>query len=132
MEEATEIAKLRLFLALVSSAQTVDQLEPLPNIDFNILPGNSLIGLLHVNEEMYNKRIAQLNLFQKRFQEVVEEKNRLIRDYRNTSRYTKDLRTLRDNIQAQREDALATLNELLLDEFKQLGVRYEQASWDSG
>src|SRR5437899_7860417 len=59
MEEATEIAKLRLFLALVSSAQHVDELEPLPNIDFNILPGNSLLGLLHVNEEMYNKRLAQ-------------------------------------------------------------------------
>src|ERR1017187_8337067 len=46
MEEATEIARLRLFLALVASAQTEDQLEPLPNIDFNILAGNSLIGLL--------------------------------------------------------------------------------------
>lgn len=34
MEEATEIAKLRLFLALVSSAQEVEELEPLPNIDF--------------------------------------------------------------------------------------------------
>jgi hypothetical protein len=45
MEEATEIAKLRLFLALVASAQTVDQLEPLPNIDFNIVAGNSLVGL---------------------------------------------------------------------------------------
>src|SRR6266702_5595878 len=65
MEEGTEIAKLRLFLALVSSAQSVDQLEPLPNIDFTILPGNSLIGLLHVNEDMYNKRLAQLNLFQR-------------------------------------------------------------------
>ncbi|MEI6196646.1 MAG: DNA methyltransferase [Verrucomicrobiota bacterium] len=46
MEEATEIARLRLFLALVASAQTEEQLEPLPNIDFNILAGNSLIGLL--------------------------------------------------------------------------------------
>ncbi len=131
MEEATEIAKLRLFLALISSVRTVDQLEPLPNIDFNILPGNSLIGLLHVNEELYNKRLTQLNLFQKRFQEVVEEKNRLIRDYKNISIYTRDLRALRDNIQAQREAAIANLNELLLDEFKQLGVRYEQATWDS-
>src|SRR5262249_35683276 len=32
MEEATEIAKLRLYLALVASAQNADQLEPLPNI----------------------------------------------------------------------------------------------------
>jgi hypothetical protein len=44
MEEAVEIARLRLFLALVGSVQTVEQLEPLPNIDFNILAGNSLIG----------------------------------------------------------------------------------------
>ncbi len=131
MEEATEIARLRLFLALVSSAQSVDQLEPLPNIDFNILPGNSLIGLLHVNEDIYNKRLAQLNLFQRRFQEIVDEKNRLVREYKNTSKYTRDLRALRDNIQAQRDSALENLNELLLDELKQLGVRYEQATWDN-
>ncbi len=42
MEEATEIARLRLFLFLVSSAHSVDELEPLPNIDFNIMAGNSL------------------------------------------------------------------------------------------
>lgn len=131
MEEATEIAKLRLFLALVSSAQTVEQLEPLPNIDFNILPGNSLIGLLHVNEDLYDKHLKQLNLFEKRFQEVVEEKNRLIRAYKNTSTYTRDLHALRDNIDDQRKAAIANLNELLLDEFNQLGVRYEQANWDS-
>jgi hypothetical protein len=50
MEEAVEIAKLRLFLALVSSAMTVKELEPLPNIDFNIMAGNSLIGLIRVDE----------------------------------------------------------------------------------
>jgi hypothetical protein len=131
MEEATESAKLRLFLALVSSAQTVEQLEPLPNIDFNILLGNSLIDLLHVNEEKFNRHLTQLNLFQKRFQEIVEEKNRLIRAYKNTSTYTRDLRALRDNIEDQRKAAIANLNELLLDEFNQLGVRYEQATWDS-
>jgi hypothetical protein len=54
MEEATEIARLRLFLALVASAQTEDQLEPLPNIDFNILSGNSLIGLLHVDPAKFD------------------------------------------------------------------------------
>ena len=32
MEEAAEIARLRLFLALVAPAQSVDDLEPLPNI----------------------------------------------------------------------------------------------------
>ncbi len=54
MEEATEIARLRLFLALIASAQNVEQLEPLPNIDFNILAGNSLIGLLRVDAAKFD------------------------------------------------------------------------------
>ncbi len=54
MEEATEIAKLRLFLAMVASADTADKLEPLPNIEFNILPGNSLLGLLHVDPAAFD------------------------------------------------------------------------------
>ena len=55
MEEATEIAKLRLFLALVSSAKTVNDLEPLPNIDFNIMAGNSLIGLIRVDAAGFDR-----------------------------------------------------------------------------
>ncbi len=131
MEEATEIAKLRLFLALVSSVQSVAQLEPLPNIDFNILQGNSLIGLLKVNEELFNQKIKQLNLFQKSYQTVVNEKNLLIQEYRETSKYTRDLRDLRDKIQTLRDDDAIDLNNLLLDEFTLLGVKYEQATWDN-
>ena len=56
MEEAVEIAKLRLFLSLVASAETRDQLEPLPNIEFNLLAGNSLIGLLHVDASRYDRK----------------------------------------------------------------------------
>ncbi|MBD2088277.1 hypothetical protein H6F67_00105 [Microcoleus sp. FACHB-1515] len=55
MPEASEIAKLRLFLALVSSARTADDLEPLPNIDFNIMAGNSLIGLIRVDENSFDQ-----------------------------------------------------------------------------
>jgi hypothetical protein len=55
MEEATEIAKLRLFLALVASAKKVNELEPLPNIDFNIMAGNSLIGLIRVDGDGFDK-----------------------------------------------------------------------------
>jgi len=131
MEEGTEIAKLRLFLALVSSVQSVEQLEPLPNIDFNILPGNSLIGLLHINEDIYNKRVAQLNLFQKRYTEIVAEKNLLIQNYKDAPQYTEDLSDLRDIIQKKREEAIENLNELLLDEFNELGAKYEAATWDA-
>jgi type I restriction-modification system DNA methylase subunit len=44
MAEAVEICKLRLFLKLVSQVESVRQLEPLPDIDFNIRPGNTLVG----------------------------------------------------------------------------------------
>jgi hypothetical protein len=44
MKEAVEICKLRLFLKLVAQVQRVDQLEPLPDIDFNIRAGNTLVG----------------------------------------------------------------------------------------
>ena len=36
MEEAVEICKLRLFLKLVAQLESYDQIEPLPDIDFNI------------------------------------------------------------------------------------------------
>jgi len=50
MEEAVEIAKLRLFLALISQAETVGQIEPLPDIDFNIRAGNTLVGFATLAE----------------------------------------------------------------------------------
>jgi hypothetical protein len=44
MDEAVEICKLRLFLKLASQLEHADQIEPLPDIDFNIRAGNSLVG----------------------------------------------------------------------------------------
>ena len=43
-EQATEIAKLRLFLKLVSLLEPGDKIDPLPDIDFNIRHGNTLVG----------------------------------------------------------------------------------------
>jgi hypothetical protein len=55
MKEAVETAKLRLFLKLVSTAEPnyrADNIgiEPLPDIDFNIKAGNTLIGYATENE----------------------------------------------------------------------------------
>ena len=44
MEEAVEICKLRLFLKLVAQLESYDQMEPLPDIDFNVRAGNTLVG----------------------------------------------------------------------------------------
>jgi hypothetical protein len=44
MEEAVEICKLRLFLKLVAQVERGEQIEPLPDIDFNMRCGNTLVG----------------------------------------------------------------------------------------
>ena len=44
LEGATEIAKLRLWLWLVSSYSERDEITPLPNIEYNVVVGNSLVG----------------------------------------------------------------------------------------
>jgi len=129
MEEAIEIAKLRLFLALVAAASTVDELEPLPNIDFNILAGNSLIGLMHVDDREFEKRHPP-QLFRKTYRQIVDEKNRLVKLYRGATNYAEDLRAMRDAISVHEKEAAATLNDILLSEFQHLGVKYEQATWD--
>lgn len=56
MKEAVEIAKLRLFLKLVAAINQPDRrkpnmgLEPLPDIDFNVRSGNTLVGFANVAE----------------------------------------------------------------------------------
>ncbi|MCY3712559.1 MAG: Eco57I restriction-modification methylase domain-containing protein [Gemmatimonadetes bacterium] len=50
MEEAVEICKLRLFLKLVAQLETYEQIEPLPDIDFNVRAGNTLVGFASLDE----------------------------------------------------------------------------------
>ena len=90
MKEAAEVCKLRLFLSLVSSALNYEELEPLPNMDFNIMCGNSLIGFLKEGEtdDLPPKdrrksekakgdalRLKNGNLQKRRDQEETESKN---------------------------------------------------------
>lgn len=42
---AVEICKLRLWLSLVVDEQRIDMIEPLPNLDYKIVRGNSLINM---------------------------------------------------------------------------------------
>lgn len=120
MREAVEIAKLRLFLKLVSTIEPDYQLdnlgiEPLPDIDFNIRPGNTLVGFATKAEV---KGISAWSLdFDTEEQDAIEEQCDLVdkafehykaiqlghgEDY-NTFRAAKDelqqrLGTLRDEL----------------------------------
>jgi len=50
MGEAVEIARLRLFLKLVAQLRHVSQIEPLPDLDFNIKTGNLLVGIADMED----------------------------------------------------------------------------------
>ncbi|MEA5603154.1 Eco57I restriction-modification methylase domain-containing protein [Nostoc sp. UHCC 0252] len=144
MEEATEIAKLRLFLALVSSANDVEELEPLPNIDFNIMAGNSLIGLIKVDDTAFDAvgNSLQGNLLQSlaadNYKKILEEKNKSVELYKKHAFLPKALpdtdtpqdtrlKHLRKNIEQLNKKSQEKLNLLLLDEFsKRLGIKYEE------
>lgn len=134
MEEASEIAKLRLFLAMVSSVREVQDLEPLPNIDFNILAGNSLVGLMRVDEHEFDAKYRQGDMFRKSFRELLDEKNRALASYRaaaDAMGSSFNLLELRDGIDTAMAEANQVMNELLQDQFAQRGIKFEQATWDA-
>jgi len=140
MEEATEIAKLRLFLALVAAAQSVTELEPLPNIDFNIMSGNSLIGLIRVDEKSFNL-MGEENILQsltaQNYQAILAEKNSSIELYKEHAFQLGEvqgtpqenrLQMLRNHIEDVNRESLVKLNQILLDEFSgKLSIKYESA-----
>ena len=70
-EQATEIAKLRLFLKLVALLEPGDEIEPLPDIDFNIRHGNTLVGYATADEtEKAVKGATQGNLFSDAWEDI--------------------------------------------------------------
>jgi hypothetical protein len=54
---AVEIAKLRLWLSLIVDEEDIKQIKPLPNLDYKIVQGNSLLGVEKnlFNMEQFNK-----------------------------------------------------------------------------
>lgn len=136
MDEAVEIARLRLFLALVAAAQKPEDLEPLPNIDFNLMEGNGLVGLLHIREEDFNRygnKGGQIDLFAPKYKDLLATKTMLIDAYKGLENTIEDtnLGPLRDNIQGKLDAARETLNQVMLANLQGAKVGFQQARWDA-
>ena len=83
MEEAVEICKLRLFLKLVAQLDRYEQIEPLPDVDFNVRAGNTLVGftsLEEVQRTLSADLLKQLSLPQ--IEERAEIADRAFRKFR--------------------------------------------------
>lgn len=119
VEEATEICKLRLFLQLASHLPNIQHIEPLPDIDFNIYAGNSLVGGLSWNDLLSNYAMKLFDkegnkIDEKKIEETIERVSNLKATYRTVQQTVDDeaaLKTLKDEIQ-QLENRL---NNVLID-----------------
>ncbi len=107
MEEAVEICKLRLFLKLVAQIERSEELEPLPDIDFNIRAGNTLVGfasLQEVKDALKGDLIEQLAL-----PEIEEEAQNVDRAYQRF----RQMQTKKDMDSSDFADAKGSLNKSL-------------------
>ena len=121
MEEAIEICKLRLFLKMVAQIKDVRRIEPLPDIDFNIQAGNTLVGYATYDE--VEKAVTgkfDFDNTMKRIEESAENVKSLFKEFRDQQ--TKwggevtlaDKQNLRGRLQVLEEE----LNEYLAGEYK--------------
>lgn len=123
MVEATEIAKLRLFLKMVAVVDVNPRednlgLDPLPDIDFNIRCGNTLVG--YASNEDLKKDLVEGDMFAKQeFEEKVHlEMDKVARAYdvfkQVQLKQSDNLETYKES-KAELKQRLKSLNDLLND-----------------
>jgi len=61
---AVEIAKLRLWLSLVVDEEETKQIKPLPNLDFKIVSGDSLIGFPYKTQRLHEIEKLKTRFFE--------------------------------------------------------------------
>ena len=86
MEEAVEICKLRLFLKLVAQLESYDQIQPLPDIDFNIRAGNTLVGFASLDAVRNAMTITPSGQYRAVDEEQQRTLNRIEEEARTASR----------------------------------------------
>lgn len=115
-EGAIEICKLRLWLSMVSEIDR-ENAEPLPNIDYNILLGNSLLGYLEAPQD------EQMTLEDNsRVKSLLDEIDRMKKEFQNENDPQK-AKELKNTIDKKIEYYDDILNKKLSAEFSKYGIR---------
>lgn len=121
MNEATEIAKLRLFLKMVAVVDVNPRdpnlgLDPLPDIDFNIRCGNTLVG--YATEQELEQGVRYMDIFARdEFEKKVYDELEVVSAAYDTFRMVQleqdaDLETFKQ-AKAELNARLSKLNQLL-------------------
>lgn len=141
MHEAVEIAKLRLFLKLVSLVDDGGQIEPLPDIDFNIRAGNTLVGFATRAEMERAVRGDRLLLLPEdeellaRIDEQATDVDRLFARFRQMQMdydprdFGDDFATAKQTLHRRLEDLAGQLDRLLAQQYGVKPDKPEFAKW---
>jgi hypothetical protein len=139
MEGAIEIAKLRLWLWLISqiNPQEIEnkKIETLPNLDFNLMVGNSLIGFVDIDDVEFDfvpikskEKLKTLTTKQYLITASIDkEKVKWLRDLAKKKQEFKTLSTndamkLKEELNKQLEQARKFLDEKFLQLLKSQGI----------
>ncbi|MEN6641395.1 MAG: DNA methyltransferase [Armatimonadia bacterium] len=123
MEEAVEICKLRLFLKLVAQVEDVAQIEPLPDIDFNIRAGNTLVGYASL-EEIEQAKAQTMDFSGGNIKQRALALSSMLREFRESQLMTEaSAQLLRDSKAVIRREQRALEDELNEDLRAQYGAR---------
>ena len=105
-----DVAKLRLALNLLKCVGRFDEELALPNLDYSLPRGNSLVGLDRITE----KEQALLAGIHPGYNDLVETRNELVRLYQSAVGNPVTLAALRAEIDDCRAAAYQSLNRVLL------------------
>jgi len=122
-EGAIEICKLRLWLSLVSEF-IKETIEPLPNIDYNVMCGNSLIGYIEPPKE------EQVTLNDSRkMSDILKEIHKLKEEF-SQEEDPKKVKELKKKIDSVIEKENENLNDSLFGELTHKGIKLNRGDFD--
>ncbi len=133
MNEAVEIAKLRLFLKLVATVEADYRkpnlgLEPLPDIDFNIRAGNTLVGFA-TEKELQNAFAGKLD-FDNDTEKIKEKCDVVARAFQRYKEIQlghgdsyKEFKEAKDELNKRLKELNSELNQLLHKQTS--GIKYD-------
>lgn len=129
-KDAIEISRLRLWLSLLSEEIQKGSVTPLPNLEYNILSGNSLIGKIDLNDLEQMQLTSDSEIYDgRRIKDQIKRKNELVTKYKNVSNYN-EKKILKEEIEKINNDLRLKLNRDLLFQFKELQVDFRKDSID--
>jgi len=125
MDEAVEICKLRLFLKLVAQVNDIRRIEPLPDIDFNIRAGNTLVGFATEAE-------IQADLFAQAVLPQIKTMAGTLATFREQQLQTgvapATLKTLKASVRRVQSEIADKLDKALMDQYGQTNLAAFRAS----